>query len=114
VPPPRVNLIRYHGVLAAHAKNREKIVPSKTPRDAGDTKPAASKAYRLTFAALLSRVFQIEIDTCADCGGKMKIVAALTDPASIRRYLEGTGQSAKIPEIAPARAPPQLELDYEY
>ncbi|MCP4605101.1 MAG: hypothetical protein GY847_32020 [Proteobacteria bacterium] len=36
----------------------------------------------------------------------MKIVAALTDPASIRRYLEGTGQSAEIPTLAPARAPP--------
>jgi hypothetical protein len=42
----------------------------------------------------------------------MKIVAAVTDPSSIRRYLEGTGQSAAIPEIAPARAPPQLEMDY--
>jgi hypothetical protein len=115
VPPPRVNLIRYHGVLAAHAKNREKIVPSKTPQEAG-TKPVASKAYRQTFAALLARVFQIEIDKCPRCGGKMRIVAALTDPgpASVRRYLEGTGQSAEIPEIAAARAPPQLDLDFDY
>jgi hypothetical protein len=44
----------------------------------------------------------------------MRIVATLTDPASVRRYLEGTGQSAKIPEIAPARAPPQLDFDFEY
>jgi hypothetical protein len=42
----------------------------------------------------------------------MKVVAVITDPLSIRRYLEGTGQSAAIPEIAPARAPPQEELDY--
>ncbi len=109
VPPSRVNLIRYHGVLAAHAKNREKIVPSKEP---DGTKPAVSKPYRLTFAALLSRVFHIDIDTCPQCGGKMRIVAALTDSASVRRYLEGTGQSAEIPEIAAARAPPQLEMDY--
>ncbi len=47
-------------------------------------------------------------------GGKMRIAAALTDPVSIRRYLEGSGQSADIPEIAPARAPPRLDLDYEY
>jgi len=109
-----VNLIRYHGVLAAHAKNREKIVPSKTPEERGDTKPAASKTYRLTFAALMARVFKIEVDVCPHCGGKMKIVAALTDPASVRRYLEGTGQSAEIPEIAPARSPPQLVLDFDY
>jgi hypothetical protein len=109
VPPPRVNLIRYHGVLAAAAKNRDKIVPANLPQESGK-----SKSCRLTFAALLSRVFKIEIDTCSHCGGKMRIVAALTDPVSIRRYLEGTGQSAKIPEIAPARAPPQEEFDFEY
>ncbi len=32
--------------------------------------------------------------------------AVITDPPSIRRYLEGTGYSAAIPESAPARAPP--------
>ena len=44
----------------------------------------------------------------------MKVVAALTDPASIQRYLKGTGHSATIPEIAPARAPPQKELNFDY
>ncbi len=34
----------------------------------------------------------------------MRIVAALTDPVSIRRYLEGTSQSAELPEIASARS----------
>jgi hypothetical protein len=62
----------------------------------------------------MARVFQIEIDTCPYCGGKMRIVAALTAPATVRRYLEGTGQSAGIPEIAPARAPLQLDLDFDY
>jgi len=42
----------------------------------------------------------------------MKVIAVITDPSSIRRYLEGTGQSASIPEIAAARAPPQEEFDY--
>ena len=29
VPPPRANLVRYHGVLAPNAKDRDKIVPGK-------------------------------------------------------------------------------------
>jgi hypothetical protein len=35
VPPPRVNLVRYHGVLAPNAKDRDKIVPAgeKTASD---------------------------------------------------------------------------------
>ena len=78
----------------------------------GDEKTSTSCKYRLSWASLLSRIFQIEIETCSLCGGKMKVVAAVTDPASINRYLEGTGQSAKIPELVPARAPPQLEFEY--
>ena len=116
VPPPHVNLIRYHRVLAAHAKNRDKIVPFKNRQDedAAEEKLPATKKYRLSWAALLARVCRIEIDKCPHCGGRMKIVATLTNPASVRRYLERTGQSAKIPEIAPARAPPQMNFDIEY
>ena len=44
----------------------------------------------------------------------MKAVAAVTDPSSIRRYLEGTGHSPDIPEVAPARASPQREFDFDY
>jgi putative transposase/transposase-like zinc-binding protein len=115
VPPPRVNLVRYHGVLAPHAKNREKIVPAdRTAEDAdtADDENTASRRYRLTWAALLARVFKISADVCSHCGGKMKIVAAVTDPASVRHYLKGTGQSAGIPILAPARAPPQEEWDF--
>jgi len=43
----------------------------------------------------------------------MRIVAAVTEPASVRRYLEGTGQSAEAPTLAPARAPSQAELDFD-
>ena len=78
----------------------------------GEEKPGTSRKYRLSWAALLARVHNLDVEKCPHCGGKMRIVAVLTDPSSIRRYLEGTGQSADIPEIAPARAPPQEELDY--
>jgi hypothetical protein len=48
-----------------------------------------------------------------ECGGRMKIVAAVTDPASVRRYLKGVGLPADPPLIAPARASPQIELDFD-
>ncbi len=41
VPPPRLNLIRYHGVLAPSARDREKIVP----RTEDDSEPQAAPAY---------------------------------------------------------------------
>jgi hypothetical protein len=42
----------------------------------------------------------------------MKIIAFITDPGSIRRYLEGVGLPTAAPPIAPARSPPQIEFDY--
>ena len=112
MPLPRKNIVRYHGVLGPHAKNRDKIVPQA--ENESEDKVAAPQRYRLTWSALLARVFKIEVETCPKCGGKMKIVAALTDHASIRQYLKGTGNEADIPELAPARAPPQIEMDFAF
>ena len=41
-----------------------------------------------SWATLLARVFRIDVTTCPDCGGPMRIIAALTDPSSIRRWLQ--------------------------
>ena len=40
----------------------------------------------------------------------MRLIAALTDPDSIRTYLTGVGRPADPPVISPARPPPQQEL----
>ncbi len=116
VPPPRVNLVRYHGVLAPNAKDRDKIVPAdekavSAPASGAESDRPATRCYRLSWSALLARIFSIDACQC-ECGGRMKIVAAITDPASVRRYLEGVGQPADPPSIAPARASPQLDFDW--
>ncbi len=41
----------------------------------------------------------------------MRIVAAITDTTSIKKYLDGVGLSFEVPEIKPARPPPQLDFD---
>ena len=46
------------------------------------------------------------------CGGRMKIIAALTEPVSIRAYLEGVGLPARPPPTAPAAPRPQHELEF--
>ena len=113
VPPPRINQVRYFGVLAPHAKGREKIVPPVSGEEQPDSEQAsAPRAYRLSWSALLARTFNLHLEKCTYCGGKMKAVAAVMDPSSIRRYLESMGESPEIPSLAPARAPPQEEFDY--
>ena len=63
VPPPRLHLLRYHGVLAPRARDRGRIVPAKPvaePAADGDTS-APPCAHRLRWAALLARVFSSDL-----------------------------------------------------
>ena len=59
----------------------------------------------------LARVFAVDVTRCPSCGGRLGLVAVLSDPASIGRYLIGVGLAAEPPAIAAARPPPQRELD---
>jgi len=74
--------------------------------------PRAPRPTRIAWAKLLRRVFQIDVETCPRCAGRMKIVAALTDPAEVRRYLSHVGLPTAAPEPMPARAPPQTEWTF--
>lgn len=122
VPRPRLNLIRYHGVLAPNAAGREYIVPGPYLEEAGSDAPCAyaapthspQPAYRLSWARLLARVFRVDVTVCPDCGGTMKIIAALTDPHAIRTYLDGVGLTSRPPPIAPQRPRPQTSFEFEY
>lgn len=119
VPPPRQNLVRYHGVLAPAFPERAQIVPGPSgltvSEDCAHGEPASEadsrRGHRVSWAKLLARVFQVDVTECPTCGGRLKIVAALTDPFSVRRYLEGVGLPARAPPMAPARLDRQLELD---
>ena len=56
--------------------------------------------------------FSLDVTLCPRCGGHMRLIAALTDPDSIRTYLTGVGLPAEAPAISPARPPPQEELEF--
>ena len=77
----------------------------------GHARPASGR-HRLSWAKLLARVFRIDVRVCPDCSGRMRVIAALTEPASIRRFLQGMGLSWRAPRIAPVRPAPQAVFDY--
>ena len=54
---------------------------------------------RLPWAVLLKRVFVTDALTCPKCQGRMKILAAITEPKAIRKILDHLG----IPSEAPRR-----------
>ena len=100
-------------MLAPHAKNRSEVVPKK-PDEEELRKTRGSIKNRILWAALLARTFGLKMEICPDCGGRMKIIAVVTDPVSVKTYLEGVGLDSKIPKLKPPRAPPQMELDMDY
>jgi hypothetical protein len=115
IPRPRVHLTRFHGVLAPHYKHRKMIVPAKPlPQPELELAPnedqKATKS-RISWARLLKRVFDIDVSTCALCGGKAKIIAAIEDPKVIMKILGHLGLDAKPPNIWPARGPPASAFD---
>jgi hypothetical protein len=65
---------------------------------------------RLPWAVLLKRVFLVDVLDCPKCNGRMRILAAVTAPASIRRVLDHLGLPSEAPRPRAARPPPQLDL----
>ena len=94
------------------AKDSDKIVPKK-PDYEELRKTRGNSKNRLLWAVLLVRTFRLDMETCSHCGGKMRIVAAITDQASIKKYLDGVGLSSEPPVLKPARPPPQLDFEYD-
>jgi len=96
VPRPSLHLIRFHGVLAPNAKLRALVVP----QDAGSPAQAAPAAkapcahhrpVRLSWAKLLKRVFEIDLEHCPNCGGQLKIIAAIMEQPVIEKILTNLG-----------------------
>jgi len=61
-----------------------------------------------------ARSFAEDILDCPRCKhGKMEILAAISEPLTVRKILVHLGLPTDIPYCAPARAPPQPEFDFE-
>ena len=50
------------------------------------------------WARLLKRVFDIDLEHCPQCGGDLKIIAAIEEPAVIVRILTHLGLPAGAPQ----------------
>ena len=74
VPKPRVNLTRFHGVFAPNCKYRAMVTPAKKHRS-------------MTWAMRLKRVFNIDIETCSECGGDVRIIASIEDYRDFERVV---------------------------
>jgi hypothetical protein len=118
VPKPRVNLTRFHGVFAPNSRHRVTITPSfrnkaKQALPTGQEKTRAQKHQSMTWAQRLKRVFNIDIETCEQCGGAVKVIASIEDPLVIQKILSHLNtKNDEVVELLPqqSRAPPQISL----
>ena len=121
IPPPRVRMARYHGVLAPASAWRRWIVPRAQIDDtAGPDAPVltpsppgpepegsvekswSTRQRNYSWAQLMRRVFAIDVLLCPNCGGRMRIVAAIHPPDTTRKILDCLGLPSRTPPLAPA------------
>jgi hypothetical protein len=115
-PRPETNLLICHGLLAARARWRKRVVAygrvapeptvSTAPLAAGAEglkAPSGSRAW--SWAALMYRAFAIDVLACPHCGGRLRLLATLHDPAVIRKLLAHLGMARSGP--SPGPAPPK-------
>ena len=97
-------------MLAPNAKLRALVVPQETQAPAQAAQPAECEAncahdrpVRLSWAKLLKRVFDLDLEHCPNCGGDLKIIAAILEQPVIEKILNHLGLQARAPPRAPAR-----------
>ena len=87
---------------------------SKAPRqktertDFGATR--AGRPARYLWAQLLARIYGVFALKFSGCGGRVRLVGFITEPATVRQMLEHEGEPTSAPAIISARSPP-LEME---
>ena len=111
VPKPRVNLTRYHGVLAPNHRWRGLVTPARRGKGAkpvsnAEVRSTAERHAAMTWAQRLKRVFNIDIVVCARCGGSIRVIACIEDQDVIERILAHLRDKEQNTPALPHLAPP--------
>jgi hypothetical protein len=120
IPPPKMNMIRYHGVFAPNFKHRNKIVPVKkvvneknTESKSNNTSNSKVKTERLRWAEMLKKTFEIDVTICPKCNGRLEQIAVIKCQKVAMAILKSLNQNTEpLPAGAPPTGPPE-QLTYE-
>jgi hypothetical protein len=74
---------------------------------------AFRRAAARCWALLLVRIYECLPLLCPRCGEPMRIVAFIQEPEVIERILRHIGEPPQAPQVLPARARPQAEMDFD-
>ena len=109
IPEPNKHLVHFYGAYAnrvrssmPHGRDSEQ----NKGEGQGEGEPApAKRAVRKRWAELIYKIYNVDPLTCR-CGAQMKIVAFVTEPASIQRILAHRNNNP-----SQQRAPPNPTLN---
>ena len=107
-------------MFAPNRAHRARVTPAKRGKgnkastaDAMDVPTPVEPRASMTWAQRLKRVFNIDIEICNRCGGRVKIIACIEDPVVIEKILTRLDSKAAcgaVRRLPPCRAPPQGSL----
>lgn len=100
VPRPREHTVLYAGTLAGHSKQREQVVLE------------GERPKNTTWCELAKHSLDLDVLACK-CGKGMKFIAVVTEKKGLARLLRAHRLPTHATPIAPARAPPQTDLDFD-
>jgi hypothetical protein len=126
VPPPRKHRHRYRGVFAPNHKLRSVVTAlaignvgkrrdATTGRHGGNGdatggccdanhKPRSHDTSRIAWAKLMARVGEEFAMQCPGCGGDIALIAFITEPGPIRKFLTHLGEPLEPPRASAAVA----------
>lgn len=120
IPPPRMHMVRYHGVLASRAKLRPEVVPTPpepepNPLALQQPLPRCPQPHepprRKPWAWVLHHVFLHDVSVCPRCQGPTTWLEVATDPDAIDRALADHGLTPHRPRPPPIpRRAPDAQL----
>ena len=104
---------------APNSKYRAKVTPArrgkrKKPHSADESdQTSAEKRASMTWAQRLKRVFNIDVEICSECGGDVRLIASIEDPAVIQEilaHLDDNAISVATALLPDCRASPSLPM----
>jgi len=92
---------------------REKI--ELDHQELSDSQPQSRvrQAAAKCWAMLLARIYECLPLTCEKCGQPMRLIAFIMEPPVVQKILTHMGEPTEPPAVLPARAPPQVEMDFD-
>lgn len=127
IPLPYVNQVRYFGVLASAAADRDEVVPHTEPPEGafkpppaagdqlellGESSDAPSLSQRKRWAWVLAHTFGADLEHCQDCGGPLRWVAIAKTPSAALRLMSQLGYARAPP--TPSEGVPWGQLSFGF